>query len=129
MRTYKFLALSIFLVCISACSKQDDERDLVVGTYSGICVVSYWVDTIIGFKKDTLPGPSLFYIRKSIEEQTVIFSCAQFSQEFPFSYSNGQFTSLTNYHPPTLRIHSDSLYLYYKPVLGPYWTECFGFKK
>lgn len=106
-----------------------DERDIVIGNYYGIQVETYWRDSISGFQKDS--SPVNIYLRKSNTESIIdfFFSSVNKAPDFRFTYQNGAFKSLNNFHPAQLNLLQDSLYFYYKQGLGPYWLECFSKKK
>jgi hypothetical protein len=120
------------LLLISSCLACEysnlDERDKVLGNYSGIQVNNYWVDTTVGFVHDTYPV--LLILTKSELDSVVNlnFNEVNISKAYLFYYFGGIFKSLQNYHSPQLVLEQDSLYFFYKQGLGPYWIECFTIK-
>jgi hypothetical protein len=114
----------------SSCEKNNnsepaDYRDPITGTYSGIEVITYWVDSNIGFGRDT--SEILITLSKS-ELDSIIdisFDPSYTNDDFSFKYNDGEFKSTTYYHPPTLTLTDDSLYFWHQPGLGPVWMECF----
>lgn len=104
----------------------NDERDNVIGTYSGICTNNYWVDTVVGFKHDT-SIVKLFLTKSALDSLVNLnFNEINLSTAIMFYYSKGKFKSVQDYHPPQLTFEQDSLYYFYKQGLGPYWQECFA---
>ncbi len=122
----KIIPILLLMIIITTCEKSAvDERDKVIGKYSGILVNNYWVDTTLGFAHDTYPV--ILVLSKSNLDSVVNlnFNEINVSNTHLFNYSGGIFKSLQTYHPPQLVLKQDSLYFFYKEGLGPYWKECF----
>ena len=87
-----------------------DYRDDITGEYEGIRVDTYWVDTVVGFGHDT--SGVLIDLTKSDSDSIIdiSFNPPYSSEDFSFTYTDGQFIPTTGYHPPVLTLKNDSLY-------------------
>jgi hypothetical protein len=105
------------------CTKNNDERDEIIGKYTGIEIDSYWSGVDTTFNHDT------FNITMTLEKASadsiiqVIFNSGTPNSRYLFKYYNTIFKALDNYHPPQLRKSNDSLFFYERPGLGPSWTD------
>lgn len=121
--------MSITLHCTKEKGKTPlpDERDMVIGDYSGIRVHTFWNDTV--FVKDT--SEITINLSKSSSKKVidVTFNPKFSGNTYSFLLENGVFTSISSYHPPQLRKSNDSLFFYEKPALGPFWDNCMTKKK
>lgn len=130
MKSFLTILLFLFIVIFS-CTKNTssntintfDERDDVIGLYTGIKVETRWQDTVIGYSKDT-SNISLM-LTKSNSLDSIINVSFSDGNNYNYKYNAGNFIYQTNYHAPTLTKYIDSLYFYHQPGLGPIWTECF----
>lgn len=128
MKIHVILGLGLFIGLFS-CDKDTaeitDYRDIVTGDFNGIRVNTYWIDTVVGMGYDT---SSIILTLTKSELDSIIelsFNPEYSTENFFFEFKDEEFTSTTNYHPPTLKLTNDSLYFWHMPGLGPYWTRCF----
>ena len=128
MRINLVILLGLFIGLIS-CKKDNPKTRVypqeVVGDYIGIRVNTYWIDTIVGYGHDTTDVASILTISQLDSIVDIDFNPSYSNENFSFKYTNEQFISTSNYHPPTLTLANDSLYFKHQAGLGPNWTECF----
>jgi len=126
-----FLILLIGLTILFYSCKKDnvikDYKESVIGTYSGIEVTTYWIDTIVGYGHVTSNVILTLTLTMSGLDSVIDlrFNPAYSNGAFSFKFKNGLFSPTTYSHPPILELSKDSLYFRHQPGLGPYWTECF----
>ena len=118
-----FLGGSLYFLSGSISCKKDsrpkiDERDTVTGTYSGIEISRNseeppFYDTV----------PILVKIRKSDQDSIVCYNYKDDNCYLSFKYHNYIFISTLGYHPPSLKFVHDSIYFFYQPGLGPYYSD------
>ena len=90
-----------------------DERDSVIGSYSGISIF---------FNRDSPPPDTNLIavkLKKSETDSLIILCCNNDCSEPPFKYHNYSFVSTGSYHPPTLKYLHDSLIYHRVPSMGP----------
>ena len=123
------LLLSLLFACEKDSSTTDrpvDPRDSIIGIYEGFRVASYWSNESSKFEIDTLD--IVIQVSKSDTDSIVVAGILPLNENdtYLFKYCNGMLYANEYMHPPTLRIVNDRLYFYFKPGLGPSWTEWFA---
>ncbi len=123
------LFLFVVLLGLISCKKEfietSDYREKITGKYIGIRIDTYWVDTIVGYGRDT---SNVTITVTPAEQDSIVditFTPPYSNENFSFKYVNNKLISTSDYHPPALKINNDSLYFRHQPGLGPYWIECF----
>ena len=121
-RIFLYIGIIIFIILIS-CKKDKnyDERDNVIGDYSGIKVITeYFCDSIA--KHDT--SNITMKLMKSSLDSVIILNFVPPFNEFLFKYHDGEFIPISG-HMPALIMSLDSLFFYYSPGLGSYFVNCY----
>ena len=113
-----FYFLSGNIRCKKDSGPKIDERDTITGTYSGI-EISRNSETPPFY--DTVP--IVIKIRKSDQDSMVCYNYKDDNCDFSFKYHKYIFISILEYHPPTLKYSHDSIYFFYQPSLGPYYSD------
>jgi hypothetical protein len=105
-------------------SSGTDYRDAVVGDYAGIFIFKRWLDDSLTWAYDT--SSTILTISKSDNDSLIeLTGNPQIIQESTFKYENNYFISQATYHAPELWLKNDSLFFYWKPVLGPFFYLAF----
>lgn len=120
----------IILTILISCKKENyDERNNVVGNYSGIKVstIYHFDDTII----ESHTSDIRINLAKSSLDSVININFEPPFHEFMFKYHSEKFTPISSpdSHPPSLRVTADSLFFGYKPGLGPYFISCIAKKE
>lgn len=115
-----------------SCGKEEigteDYREKITGDYVGIRVNTYWIDINVGYGHDTSDVAITLTASELDSIVDISFIPSYSTEEFSFKYSDGQFFSTSDYHPPSLTVIEDSLYFKHQAGLGPIWTEFFAKK-
>lgn len=138
MRTLFLLVLVLgFYLTLYSCKKEvqysvpdekGDYRDSIVGDYAGICINTYWVDSIQGYGHDSTDVIASIVKTDVDSIVELTFDPAYYSQQFKYKYVNPELIAIDYWHYPYLTIHNDTLIFHYQPGLGPFWTDCFAIK-
>jgi len=125
----------LLLIGFCSCKKEKnipiDYREEITGDYLGIKVITYWVDTVIGYGHDT--SAATISLEKSNLDSFVDVDIIPFyfSEEgLEYKFRDGELIwEGDNYHPPMMKIENDSVYFKHQPGLGPRWIEFFAEKQ
>ena len=126
-----FAVLLVLLLVQITCVKIIDTRESVIGTYKGIGIHSYYevIDTMYNFRRDT-SEITIHLIKVSSDDIIeLLVNNALPTGQYLFKYSNSTFTSLIDYHPPSLKLINDTLY--FTLITGktpPDWLEAIARK-